>query len=136
MSGNGDDPIKWLEELFGPVIFSYPDSQAVEDGVLIPFLTPNGRDTRHRMTNNAFDGLQEHYKKKGYADYTQDKFYWFFFNEFLCLAPYAVKEYNNGGVLTTDYDFKVRKFEAGKPEQLWYMPNEVGGVTMMRPDDY
>lgn len=33
--GNDDDPQKLLEELFGPVLYSYTTEQAVEDGVLV-----------------------------------------------------------------------------------------------------
>src|SRR3990172_11579919 len=35
------------------IVFSYTDSQAVDDGILIQFLTLQGRDTRHRITSNG-----------------------------------------------------------------------------------
>lgn len=131
-----DDPERLLEKLFGPVVYSYPDSQAIEDGVLIPFVA-NNRDTRHRMTNNAFHELKQHYKeRRAYNDYADTDFYRFFFNEFIVLVPYAVREYQRGGILETDFDFKVGRFSVTKSDRLWYLPNEVGGVTMMKPEDY
>ena len=38
-----------------------------------------------------------------------------------------------GGIPTTDFNVRARQFEAGQSEQLWYIPNEIGGVTMMKP---
>jgi hypothetical protein len=114
------------------VVFSYTDSQAIEDGVLIPFLAPSG-DTKHRVTRNAWEELIQHYRKKGYQDYDDAQFYRFFFAEMLPLAPFAKREYEKGGILKTDYDFHVVK---KGDKVLWYLPNEVGGVTMMKPEDY
>ena len=133
MTDNSDD---LLHELFGEAVFEYPDSQAVEDGVLIPFLTPQGKDTGHRITNNAYTELKEHYRGKGYADYTEKQFHDFFFNEMLCLVPAAYMEWNQNRVLTTNYDFRVEAYDPDRSSQLWYVPNEVGGVTTMKPEDY
>ncbi len=47
-----------MHELFGDVIFSYTDGQAIEDGVLIPFIAGE-TDTRHRITRNAWNDLGE-----------------------------------------------------------------------------
>lgn len=132
---DGDDPENWLEELFGPVIYSYPDSQAIEDGVLIPFLTPQGNDTKHRMTSNAYHALKDHHAPR-YAEYADADFYRFFFAELLPLLPAAHREWRNQSILTTDFDFRVEKYSPGKEKQLWYIPNETGGVTMLLPSDY
>jgi hypothetical protein len=37
------------------------------------------------------------------------------------------------GTLKTDYNFSVTTRDE---EVLWYLPNEVRGVTMMLPSDY
>jgi len=124
-----------LADLFGEAVYSYTDRDAIEDGVLLPFLV-NGRDTRHRLTTAAYEELKEHYRQKGYADYSEIQFHNFFLAELLPLVPFALRAHDKGGILTTDYDFHVRRFVAGDPKQLWYIPNEVSGITMMRPDDY
>ncbi len=77
------------------LVFSYTDSQAVEDGVLIPFVAPSG-DTKHRVTRNAWGDLIQHYRTKGYEDYDDAQFYRFFFAEMLPLAPFAKREYEKG----------------------------------------
>ncbi len=114
------------------VVFSYSDGQAIEDGVLIPFLTASG-DTRHRVTRNAWGELVRHYRHKGYEDYDDGQFGRFFCAEMLPLVPFAKREYEQGGILKTNYDFRVVK---KGDEVLWYLPNETGGITMMKPEDY
>ena len=121
-----------LHQLFGDVIFEYPDYQAIEDGILIPFVAGD-RDTGHRITANAYGQLKEHYREKGHKDYTEQQFYRFFFAELIPLIPSALGEYDRAGILKTDYDFRVTKRSA---DVLWYIPNEVGGITMMLPEDY
>jgi hypothetical protein len=115
-------------------IYSYGDEQAVDDGVLVPFKA-NDRDTGHRITSNAYEALKDHYSKKGYEDYDDPLFIQFFFCELLPLVKEAVKEYEKGGILKTNYDFKVRK-DPPPSETLWYVPNERNGVTIMKPEDY
>ena len=129
-----NDPGDFLKELFGEVIFSYTDADAIADGVLIPFLSA-GKDTGHRITNNAYTELKEHYAPQ-YPEYKDADFYKFFFNELLPLVPEAFRVYKADEILTTDFDFKVRKYDPAKSQQLWYVPNEVGGVTEMLPSDY
>lgn len=133
MPGNGN-PDDLLKQLFGDVVFSYTDAQAIEDGILIPFVA-NGRDTRHRITNNAYTELKEYYRGKGYSDYDEKQFYYFFFNELLPLVPASFREWRAGEILTTNYDFRVEKYDSNK-RQLWYEPNEVGGITLMLPEDH
>ena len=50
------------------------------------------------------------------------------------LVPEATEEHKRGTVLRTNYDFQVvsRTVEA----LLWFVPNEIGGMTVMKPSDY
>lgn len=128
---NSDDLLK---QLFGEVIFEYTDAQAIEDGILIPYVA-NGKDTRHRITSNAYESLKQHYAPQ-YPEYKETDFYRFFFCELLPLVPEAFRQWNHGEVLTTNYSFRVEKHDPQKNEQLWHLPNEVGGVTTMKPEDY
>ena len=124
-----------MRELFGDVVFSYTDEQAVDDGVLRPFLTSQGRDTRHRITGNAYRELTEHHAQ-AYPQYAEADFMRLYLAELLPLVPEAVRVYEKnigGGILKTDFDFRVTK---ASDDVLWYIPNEVGGVTMMKPEDY
>ncbi|MCI0724479.1 MAG: hypothetical protein L0338_36775 [Acidobacteria bacterium] len=76
---NSDDLLKQL--FGGNVVFEYTDAQAIEDGVLIPYVV-NGRDTRHRITSNAYESLKQHYAPQ-YPEYKEADFY-----QILCLrAP-------------------------------------------------
>lgn len=55
--------------------------------------------------------------------------------ELLPLVPEAIcvwRDNVGGGILKTDYDFRVTKQDR---DVLWYVPNEIGGVTVMRPED-
>ena len=117
------------------MIVSYTDADAIADGVLIPFLTPQGEDTRHRITSNAYHALKEHYVPQ-YPEYQDADFYRFFFNELLPLVPEALRVYERGDILTTDFNYRVEKYDPEKNKQLWYIPNEVGGITEMLPSDY
>ena len=69
-----------LRNLFGDTIYTYSDSEAIEDGVLIPFIS-GGKDTGHRVTRPAFEALSEHYTACGYASYGPNDFYRFFYAE-------------------------------------------------------
>lgn len=124
-----------LRELFGDVVYSYTDDDAVADEVLKRFLTPQGRDTRHRITTNAYHDLTDHYRPS-YPRYAEAEFMRFYFCELLPLVPFAFEADRHGRYLTTDFDFRVTDYAPGRSEQLWYVPNEIGGVTMMKPEDY
>lgn len=121
-------------ELFGEVIFAYTDRAAVGDGVLIPFMV-NGQDTRHRITGNAYDALKDYHGPRcpGYED---KDYSGFFFNELLPLVPEALRVHRKNGILTTDFDFRVTAYDPDRDKQLWYIPNELGGITEMLPSDY
>ena len=129
-ANNVDDPFKDAE-----VVFRYTDDQAVADGVLKRFETPQGHDTRHRITGNAYEELTRHHAR-AYADYGEPEFMRFFLAELLPLVPEAVRVYRDnigGGILKTDYDFRVT---TRRQDVLWHLPNEIGGVTVMKPEDY
>ena len=127
---NSDD---LLNELFGEVISSYTDEQAIENGTLVPFVA-RGKDACHRITGSACGELKKYYFGHGYESYGDAEFYRFFFAELLSLVSAARLKYRQGGILTTNYDFSVSH---GKHERLlWYIPNEKGGITIMKPEDY
>ena len=88
-----NNPDNLLKQLFGDVIFEYTDSQAIADGILIPFVAGD-RDTGHRITTNAYNTLKEYYREKRYHDYTEQQFYTFFFAELIPLIPSALGEYD------------------------------------------
>lgn len=125
-----DDP----DDLFGPIIFRYTDADAIDDGVLIPFYTRRA-DTGHRITSNAFHELNEHHRP-AYPTHEEGDFLRFYFAELLALIPAALEADRRGSYLTTNFDFQIQQYAAGRRDQLWYVPNEVGGVTMMKPEDY
>lgn len=121
-----------LKGLFGEVVFRYGDAEAIEDGVLIPFVVGK-RDTLHRITSNAFNELSDYHRLRSYREYEAQDFYRFYFLELLPLVPEAHRVWDNRSILRTTYDFEVTQRDS---EILWYVPNEIGGITMMLPTDY
>jgi hypothetical protein len=124
-----NDPMR---EYFGDPIFTYTDNQAVEDSVLVPFVTKRG-DTGHRITRTAWDALREYYRERAEGRYADPEFARFLLSEMLPLIPEAVRTYKEGGILKTTYDFQVTK---NRGRVFWFIPNEQNGVTLMRPEDY
>jgi hypothetical protein len=125
-------PIRNADVLLHPYR-SCTDEQAVEDSVLVPFVA-KGKDTGHRITRNAYEELKRYHLDRGCQTYEEAEFCRFFLTELLPLVPAARLRYRQGGILTTNYDFRVsdRKHE----RVLWYLPNEKGGITIMKPEDY
>ena len=119
------------------IISSYTDGEAIEDGVLMSFKVKTSEGIKvipnHRITANAFNALKEYHGKR-YPEYDDVDFLGFFFNEILTLRQYAIDAWENGGILKTDFRFKVGNFNHSKI--LWFLPNENGGVTVMLPEDY
>ena len=105
------------------IISVYDDQQAVSDGVIHKLGNSN-----HRITNNLFVALQKKY------NYDTSETYNFVLNEILPLVPYAIKTYNHGGILKSNFKFKVGNFKHS--EIIWFIPNENNGITAMRPEDY
>jgi len=106
------------------VIYSYTDQQAVNDGFI------HRLNETDRITDNAFMDLN-----KKYDHYETNKELLDFISfELRILKPYAIKKYNQGGILKTNYDFKVGNYKHS--QILWFMPNENKGITVMKPSDY
>ena len=145
-----------MVEIFGEVISSYPDSQACEDGILVP-VTKVNRVTRpvwEWMVTNLPEG------NKPPDRWPVEMMGWFRAespdDKALAAAKGLIDSYdrqarnvwdNNigGGVFTLwveqHDDKEIRgvcdsEFSAGENLKLWIIPNEVGGVTLMFPEDY
>ena len=100
------------EELFGEVISSYTDRQAVEDGVLVDFPGP-GRI--NRVTRAVFD----HFTEEMGVGMTN-------------VGPLTQAMEH---MLTVEIDNGWRTGDF-RGKDLWLIPNEVGGFTLMFPEDY
>jgi len=114
------------DEIFSKedLIFSYTDEQAISDGTIHRL----GIDTPHRVTNNLFVAIQ-----KKHGTNIEDTLN-FILSEVLILLPYAEKTYSEGGILKTDFRFKVGNFKHS--EIIWFIVNENRGITVMKPEDY
>jgi hypothetical protein len=121
-----------LEHLFGKPISTYTDDMAVQDGILIPFIDRD-RDTGDRMTASAWHDLTEYHRAHGYPDYADEQFYRFFYAELQPLVAPARHAWDHSDILKTDYTFNTNQRAEGT---LWYIPNERGGITIMKPEDY
>ena len=110
-------------EIENSIIYSYTDEQATSDGIIHKL-----GNSPHRITNNLFVAIQEKYKMDVNETYN------FVLAEILPLVPYAVKEYDKGGILKSDFNFKGGKFKHSKI--IWFIPNENNGITAMKPEDY
>lgn len=100
------------------VITAYTDQQAVADGVLVPFPGPGGAN---RVTRAVFD----HFTRPMGSDE----------------APYLVTDVSRlteaiEALLARDADEDGWRTGAFDGKTLWLVPNEVGGATLMFPDDY
>lgn len=105
------------------VISSYTAQDAIRDGVLSPLGKSN-----HLITTNLLVELKEKHSMQ-----TEEALR-FALCELLPLVSYAFKTYENGRILKSNYKFKVGNYKHS--EIIWYMPNELGGITMMMPGDY
>jgi len=111
-----------MEEKEDNLIYSYTDQQAINDGVIIYL------DSKNRVTNNAFIKIQKKY------NYSLDETLKFIYCELMPIIPYAKKTFDQGGILKSDFNFKVGNFK--HTQILWYIPNENQGITLMLPEDY
>jgi hypothetical protein len=102
------------------VISTYSDRQAVEDGVLIPMagLGPVNRVTRavfaHFVGEAAFEPTEAIDIPKALEPLTA------------AICAMLSVPFDKDGWRTGDYDGR----------RLWLVPNEVGGLTLMFPEDY
>lgn len=103
-------------ELFGPVIFSYTDAQALEDGVLFD-VTPYTLHRVNMVTSAVYEWL-------GGSD-DQDQF----------AAKYRELEDQAVRALDKSKDKELVEFTY-RGKTLWMMDNETGARTIMFPEDY
>jgi hypothetical protein len=108
-SGQTENP---AEDLFGEVISTYTDREAVEDGFLVAIAGP-GRV--NRVTRAVFDHFTEE-MGPGVTNITP--------------LTDAIRY-----MLTLEVDdgWRTGNFRG---KALWLIPNEVGGFTLMFPEDY
>ena len=105
------------------IIFKYTALDALEDGVFARLGKSN-----HLITNNLLSAMQKKHSME--LDHALS----FILNETLCLVAYAFKADQQGGIFKTNYMFKVGNFKHS--EIIWMMTNELGGLTLMKPEDY
>lgn len=102
------------------VIFSYTDAQAVEDGVLVPLI---GFGRVNRVTRAVF---------AHFAGITPE--------EKTPLIELALKlkrlQEVIREILRVPPDEDGWRKLAWQGKELWLLPNELGGLTLMFPDDY
>ncbi len=113
----GTDGGMHMDDL-GNVISSYSDGQAVSDGVLVPI---PGDGHVNRVTRAVFDH----------------------FTESLGSSPITGPVTNIGplmeairAVLKIPADSDGWRTLSYQGKELWLLPNEVGGLTLMFPEDY
>ena len=110
MSSDADD----LSDLFGEPIIVYTDRQALEDGVLVS--VPGG--SVNRVTRAVFDYFVKYIGDPRHK--VMDITPLMEAIRFMLTLP-RVDDWRTG-----DYQGK----------RLWLIPNEVGGLTLMFPEDY
>jgi len=124
--------------IFGDVIYSYGDEQAVEDGILVAVSKID------RVTIAAWVWLEAQIAAANDNEVPDD--------EPLATATAWIAEHSaearrvwskniGGGVFQLLYDSKATRVVPLKPwdemdGDLWLIPNEVGGMTLMFPSDY
>ena len=106
------------EPFFGEVISAYTDAQAIEDGVLVAV---PGEGGVNRVTRAVFDHFT---KPMGESDET---------NLVTDITPLmeAIRT-----ILKTPADKDGWRTTTHDERELWLIPNETGGLTLMFPDDY
>ena len=103
---------------FGEVIFSYTDREAVEDGVLVAW---DGPGKVNRITRAVFDAFTTKLGSSPITGSATDVAELRRAVEtMLALPP------DEGGWRTGTY----------QDRELWLVPNEIGGLTLMFPEDY
>ena len=102
------------DDLFGPPVYAYTDAQALEDGVLVAI---SGEGRVNRVTRAVFD----HFAKPigNAADVIDITPLMAAIQAMLAVPP-------KDGWHYAGYEGK----------ELWLIPNGVGGLTLMFPEDY
>ena len=107
---------EYEHELFGNVIFSYTDAQALEDGVLFD-VTPYTVDRVNRVTSAVY-ALLDGFEKPDEVP-----------TQYRELEDQALR------ALSQSKDKELVEFSY-KGRTLWMMDNETGQRTIMFPEDY
>jgi hypothetical protein len=115
------------EDLFGEVISSYTDGEALEDGLLAELWSParfRGLPI-NRMTGHLFDDLTPSVEAE--ATLFNGDFYRALASILRTKCSLASGDPGNTGQIGDIYLI---------PPKLWLVRNEVGGWTAMYPEDY
>jgi hypothetical protein len=99
-------------ELFGEVVSSYTDAEAVEDGFLVAL---SGPGNLNRVTRAVFD----HFAESMGPGITN-------IGPLMDAVRHMLSVESDNGWRTGNFRGKT----------LWLIPNEVGGFTLMFPEDY
>jgi hypothetical protein len=144
-----------MVEIFGEVISSYPDSQAVEDGILVP-ITEQDRVTRacwewmaDRLGDSPPNGwpveLMGYIGAAKGAEGRDDRALAAskgLTEQHRRQATRVWEENIGGGVYKLYADTRgeairgISGSDTTDDVTLWIIPNELGGVTLMFPSDY
>ena len=103
------------ESCFGEPISVYTNSQAVEDGILVPV---TGEPGTNRVTRAVLDQFTKSIGDKSLR-----------ITDITALMA-AIRFMHR---LTPDNGWRAGIYQGKK---LWLIPNEVGGLTLMFPEDY
>lgn len=106
----------FAHDLFGPVIFSYTDVEAVEDGVLFDVAKYTKRNT-NRVTASVYGWLGGNEKDENFE------------------PRYRGLEDAAHNAFVKSKDKELVEFNYND-QRFWFMDNETGGKTIMFPEDY
>ena len=123
-SGQAENP---AEDLFGEVVSSYTDAQALEDGVLVELHMPARFQgfPINRMTRRLFDDLEPFVEAEA-SLFDGD------LSRALASILAAKCAFSQGDPGNTGEIGDICTI----PPRLWLVRNEVGGWTAMYPEDY
>ena len=99
-------------------IVAYTDKQALEDGVLV---SVPGEGRVNRVTRAVFDRFTEPLGSSPATGHVTD----------ITLLQDAIR-----ALLKVEPDEDAWRTGSYEGKELWLVPNEVGGFTLLFPDDY
>ena len=108
---------KQIDEFFGEPISTYTDAQALQDGVLVAV---PGEGAVNRVTRAVFDRFTESLGTSPITGSVAN------IGPLMDAIRATLQIKSNDGWRTGKYDGK----------ELWLIPNELGGLTLMFPEDY
>ena len=103
------------EDIFGEPISVYTDAQAIEDGFLVQI---TGEGSVNRVTRAVYDHFVQPIGDPRFQMWDVTP---------LMAAIRAIR------ALEPDDGWRVGDYQG---KRLWLIPNEVGGLTLMFPEDY